>query len=340
LLARTYEIQFHTVKLQQQLDYFRLQKIGISRIIYRVFQDDVDNGGLYFDNSQFKVIKPSLEEMIQEFDHKNLELCAWMIGRKFNWISEPQLFDIQYENGHLQPVLKLDIFNPDASQKIITVFKELASHKIHCILIQDDFTLRYNEGFSSWGKAYFNTITQVPAKEKLMIEKNTPYQQNWQRIKINRINKLLEAIIRNCKLVNSSIKVGINIHYETPVFIEKAENWYAHNLREILDTGVDFIYLMAYHRQIKNEMALREDQNQALFKQIVHRAFEICRDKLVVKLQVRDWQTAQIIPASEILAYLDLIPSQVNRVCFTPVTIGDFDYLQQIIQTASEKNLK
>ncbi len=331
--ARRFEVQFHTTHLHDKLDYTRLERMGVTKIIYRVFHDNIRDGGLYFKNTQFKTLNPYLEQLIAEFDFGKLELCAWMIGRQFKWIASTFLFDYQYKNGDRQLVPKLDLFNPDAIQKLIVVYKELASHKIDCILIQDDFTLRHNEGFSNWGKAQFAIAAKVPARENLMMAANTLYSLNWKRVKINQLNKVLKRIVENCKKVNSAIKVGINIYYETPIQVEKAEAWYSHNLREILNTGIDYIYLMSYHRQIKKEMQLSETRNRIFFKQIVDRAYEICKEKLIVKIQIRDWETGRRIPVSEIKAYLSLIPTEVERICFTPVKVDDFNYLEEIIKT-------
>jgi hypothetical protein len=340
--ARTYETQFFTIRLNNKLNYSQLKHMGIHKIIYPVFKDDEADGGLYFTNTRFRTLEPALEQLIKEFDFQQLQLCAWMIGRSFKWIGNPLVLDCQYESGNRRVVRKLDIFNPDVIHKIITVFKELASHKINCILIQDDLNFKYNEGFSNWGKASFTITTGNPAKEELMMQKDTPYNLNWNRVKINQLNKVLKLIVQNCKMVNSGIKVGINIYYETPIHINRAEAWYSHNLSEILETGVDYIYLMSYHRQIKDEMKLSESRNRDFFKKLVEKAYQICKDKLVVKLQIRDWNTSERIPAHEVKAYLNLIPSQVERVCFIPVKPGDFDYLEEIIgvSTKHTKNSK
>jgi hypothetical protein len=307
-----------------------LKNIGIQKIIYRVFLDDEEKGGLYFNNTRFKTLEPALERLITEFDYKQMDLCAWMIGRNYKW-ADQSLFDYQYENGYRQVVRKLDLFNPKVVQNLLEVYRELASHKIDCILIQDDFAIRYNEGFSNWGKAHFARAAQVPAREKLMIQKNTPYNLTWNRVKINQLNKLLQLIVRGCKRVNSAVKIGINIYYETPLYEERAEAWYSHNLKDILAAGVDYIYLMSYHRQIKEEMKFDETRNRAFFKELVEKAYQICKEKLIVKIQLRDWTTGERIPVEEVRVYLGLIPSRVQRVCFTPVTLDDLDYLEEIL---------
>jgi biofilm PGA synthesis lipoprotein PgaB len=339
---RGYEIQLFAYKFDNSLDCRHLKSIGIKKIIYRVFKNDETSGGLYFVNTQFRTLEPALEKIIEKFDFKQFDLGAWMIARKFNWLENTSMLDYQYNNQTRQVIRKLDIFNPDAVKKLITVYKELASHKIQSILIQDDFTLRYNEGFSNWGKAKFTTVTGEPAREELMIKKNTPYHLNWNRVKVNQLNGVLKQIVQNCKSVNSGIKVGINIYYEAPLYIKRSEAWYGHNLGEILETGVDYIYLMSYHRQIKDEMRLSETRSRALFKEIVAKAYQICKEKLIVKLQTRDWNTGEQIPVDEVKAYLNLIPPQVHRVCFTPVTSDDIDYLEDIlgVSTKHTKNTK
>lgn len=331
---RSYEIQFHTTKLHGKLNYERLRKAGVSKIIYRVFQDDEKGGGLYFNNTQFRTISPSLEQLTAEFDHHNMELCAWMIGRKFKWITSTFLFDYQFENGSRKKVLKLDIFNPDSVKKITTVFKELASNKIDCILIQDDLAIRFNEGFSPWGRAEYTTATKVSADEVQMMAENSLFNLNWRRVKVKRLNEVVNEIVRNCKMVNTAIKVGMNVYYEAPIRMKDAENWYAHNIKQLSDSSLDYIYLMSYHRQIKEEMKLDEDANRLMFKDIVDKAYEICGEKLVVKIQVRDWKTGNRIPESEIRVYLNLVPVGVKRVCFTPVTVNDYEYLERIINSA------
>lgn len=331
--SRVYEAQFFTIKLQQKLDYRRLEQSGISRIIYRVFLDDEAKGGFYFDNSLFRTIVPALPSLITEMNRSGsgLKLCAWMIARKFQWIEDTAMLDYSYENGQRSQVRKLDIFNPLVLQKLIELYKELASHKVDRILIQDDLTLRYNEGFSNWGKAKFTAETHAPAREKLMMRKNTPYNDNWNRVKVKQLNKVIDLLVSSCKRVNSGIKVGMNVYYEAPVFTKKAEAWYAHNLEKIMNTGLDYIYLMSYQRQIKQELNLSESENRKMYKKIVDNAYRICKDKLIVKIQLRDWQTSERVPAEEVKAYLALIPSQVKNICFTPVTLDDYDYLKDIL---------
>lgn len=331
--AREYQAQFFTINLKDQVQYREWAGIGISQIIVRSFQDDPKSGGLYFKNTRFRTLTSSLEEILQDISSSQspLKVCAWMIARRFNWTTDPQFFDYQYHNGRRQSINKYDIFNPQALEGIAQVFKELAAHPIAAILIQDDLILRYNEGFSNWGKAVFTTATQLPAQESRLLDKNSLYYLQWQEVKISQVNKTIALIVKACKEANPGIKVGMNVYYETPYFPDKARTWYSHDLSQLLATGLDYIYLMSYQRQIKSEMHLNESQNRLLFRRIIEKAFSICGDKLVVKIQVRDWQTGLRVPLAELKAYLDLVPPEVKTVCFTPVKPEDFSLLKELI---------
>lgn len=333
--THTYQAQFLSVNILGQLNYKKFSGIGIRTLIVRVFQDEGITGGLFFHNSHFRTLDTRLEKISAEMKSQeqeiNLDLCAWMITRKFNWIPYTYLFDYRYENGRRELVRKFDIFNPAAVDKIVAIYKELAAKDIDSILIQDDFFLRYNEGFSDWGKANFSQAVGLPAHEKLMMSADTPYNKKWNRLKREQLIKVLTLIIKGCKQVKPAIKLGMNIYYETPLFIERGENWYAHNLQEIVNTGIDYIYLMSYHRQVKRELRLTESENRLLVGRIIEKAYGICKEKLIVKLQIRDWDTGDYIPLEEVSAYLDMIPQGVGGICFIPVKADDGDYLEKLI---------
>lgn len=337
-----YELQFMNTDLEDTHDLGSLRDIGIGKIIVRTFQSDVPTGGLFFKNSFFKVLHPSLDRISTVFKARQtgLDLWAWMLARKFNWNRETKYFDYEYiragnPGSGRRMVKKFDLFNPDAVDMIVGVFRELAARDIQGILIQDDLFLRYNEGVSNWGKAKFTITTRLPFKENLVLQSGTPYNRQWIDIKINQVNQVLTRIIKACKTVNPDIRVGMNIYYETPIFIKRSEHWYAHNLEAILETGLDFIYLMTYHRQIKREMKTTEAQNRQLFRQIVDKAYKICGDKLIVKLQIRDWDNGERIPVQELREYRRLIPPEVKRVCLTPVTPDDFGYIAKFLHSLS-----
>ena len=336
-VEKKFEIQFFATNLREELNYNKIKDYNIDKIIIRTFQNKNEPKGLLFRNTSYNLIEHLLENIIIERDiEKNFsdvpKLWAWMITRNFNWISNVSLFDYKYNRGCLEHIKKYDIFNENAVKKIIETYKILAKNKIDGILIQDDLIIKYNEGMSENGTKEFERVTGIPANMQKMIKKGNYYNKEWVKIKKKKIIEILSKIIKEVKQINPNIKIGMNVYYETPLFIENAEQWYSHNLKELVKTDIDYIYLMSYQRQIKDEMKLSEKENKNLFEKIVKEAFKIAKEKLVVKIQVYDWKSKKRVSKREIINYIRLIPNKVKRICFTPVKLKDIIFIKKIIR--------
>lgn len=332
--ARIHEIQLRNNDYPGPLDPLLLRANGFAKLIVRVFSDDEKDGGLYFRNQRFKAVRPVLDEWAPRFQGGDVGLWAWMGGRYFRWLRDSRYLDSEWKNSRKHVIPKLDLFNPDAEQLIIDLFRQLAGKPIQGILIQDDLVLRRGEGFSNWGKAYFTMATGLPADERQMAQIGSPLNQAWERCKCRRLAQLLEKIIAACKAVNPRIEVGMNIHYELPLEPEQARSWYAHDQEALAASGLDRFYLMAYHRQIKSELGLGHDASQRYFAEMTAAALKMFGSRLVVKLQVRDWRSSAVIPIDELKSYYDLIPAGVERVCFAAVDPEDIALVALIISPA------
>jgi biofilm PGA synthesis lipoprotein PgaB len=331
---RSHEIQLRNNDYVIAADSLLLQANGFAKIIVRVFSDDEKNGGLYFVNSTFKTVRPVLDDWAPRFPHGKVGLWAWMGGRYFSWLKDSRFLDLEWRNGQRRIISKLDLFNPEAEQVIIGLFRQLAQKPIQGILIQDDLVLRRSEGFSNWGEATFTRVTGLFADEKLMLQNGSAHNHAWERIKCERVTQILEKLVRTCKTANPQIQIGMNIHYETPRAPGQARSWYAFDASAVSATGIDLFYLMAYHRQIKAEMKLGEGDNRIYFRLMLEAALKLWGAKLVVKLQVRDWRNSELIPFSELKTYYDLIPAGVERVCFAAADPEDIPLIEQIINPA------
>ena len=328
---RSHEIQLRNNDYVTAPDPLLLQAASIAKVIVRVFSDDEKKGGLYFTNSMFKTVRPVLDDWAPKFSGGKIGLWAWMGGRYFSWFHDSRYLDREWRNGQRRVIPRLDLFNPDAEQIIVDLFKQLAQKPIQGILIQDDLVLRRNEGFSNWGKAYFTRATGLSANERLMLQKGSAHYQAWERVKCERVTQLLEKIVQICKAVNPQIKIAMNIHYETPLSPDQARSWYAYDLPALASGSLDYLYLMGYHRQIKSELGLNAADNRLYFQKMVAAALKDFGPKLVVKLQVRDWLSSELIPIVELQSYYDLIPVAVDRVCFAAVDPDDIPHISQII---------
>ena len=161
------------------------------------------------------------------------------------------------------------------------------------------------------------------------------HNQAWERLKCERVAQLLEKIVQACKAVNPQIKIGMNIHYETPLapgagaFLVCPRSGGPGRKSALI-----YFYLMAYHRQIKSELGLSEADNRVYFARMTAAALKSFGPRLVVKLQVRDWQNSELIPIAELKSYYDLIPAGVERVCFAAADPEDIPLIAQIINPA------
>ena len=199
------------------------------------------------------------------------------------------------------------------------------------ILIQDDLTLQRFEGFSSWGRASFSRASGMTADPRRMLARGSAHNRAWEDLKAGRVAELLGRIVSACRQAGPGVEIGLNVHYEAPLTPERARSWYAFDAAAAGASGVDFFYLMAYQRQIKAELKLSEGDNRLYFRRMLDAALKLFGTRLVVKLQVRDWQSSEPIPMDELQTYYDLIPAGVERVCFAAADPEDMDLISQVI---------
>lgn len=329
----------HEIQLRRN-DYMvvpapsQLERSSLSKAILRVFSDDERKGGLYFNNGHFPVVRPALDQWTREFAPGPVPLWAWMGTRKFAWLDDTMLLDREWTPSGARPISKLDLFNPKALELIIRLFSQLARQQIKGILVQDDLTLLRGEGFSNWGKASFTRASGLAADPKRMLTKGLLHNRAWENLKVGRVAETLSKLVAACHQANPAIQIGLNVHYETPLTPERARFWYAFDAQAMNKAGVDLFYLMAYHRQMKAEMKLGEGDNRIYFRLMLEAALKFWGSKLAVKLQVRDWQTSELIPFSELKTYYDLIPAGVERVCFAAADPDDIPLISKIISPA------
>jgi len=329
--GRRHEIQLRRNDYAAVAAPARLQASGLSKAILRVFSDDEANGGLYFSSGLFPVVRPALSQWTGEYSGKAVPLWAWMGVRRFAWLRDPLLQDREWSAGEGRPISKLDLFNPRALELIGQLFKRLAGQPIQGILIQDDLAILQNEGLSNWGRASFTHHRGLAADTQRMLAKGSDYNRAWEDIKAGRVTETLARIVAACREANPAIEIGLNVHYEVPLTPQRARAWYAFDISTIAPLGIDFFYLMAYHRQMRAEMKLEEGDSRLYFRRTLESALRLWGPRLVVKMQVRDWRTSEPIPLDELKAYYDLIPDGVERVCFAAADPEDIPIIFQLI---------
>jgi len=340
LSGREVELQFHQVKDRYYPSFKKLSRVGFDKIILRSFLNKGDHGGLLFPSQTFKTAYPGFSRILKKNKRRKYKLWGWLIARKYDWLRDTNMYDSRSGKRGRQRVRKLDLFQPGAREKVISVFRELAATGVEGILIQDDLAFASDEGFSDAGLRMFQKESGVPAKEKLMMRSGTPYNLKWIGIKNRVVNSFLSDIVGACKTLRPGIQVGINVYYESAIHPERGNEYHSQDLEGIASTGVDHIYLMMYHRQMKNELKLGREKIKTLFRQGIERALAIAGDRLVVKLEIWDWRKNELIPIEEMEQYIGMIPGDVERICFTPVKNADMTYLKKLLKAAKIEKIK
>ncbi|MCU0237347.1 MAG: poly-beta-1,6-N-acetyl-D-glucosamine N-deacetylase PgaB [Acidobacteria bacterium] len=328
---RRHEVQFRRNDYPVVVAPARLQAAGMAKAILRVFSDDERRGGLYFASGVFPVVRPALAPWAGEYSSGKVPLWAWMGARKFAWLDRQDLLDREWSSGETRPIPKLDLFNPQAQELIVTLFAQLARQRVSGILIQDDLTLQRFEGFSSWGKASFSRASGLAADPRRMLTAGTAQHQAWEDLKTSRVTAMLGRIVAACRQAGPAVGIGLNVHYEAPLTPARARSWYAFDAAAAGASGVDLFYLMAYHRQMQAEMKLGEGDNRLYFRRMLEAALRLWGARLVAKLQVRDWKSSEPIPFTELKTYYDLIPAGVEGVCFAAADPEDLELISRII---------
>lgn len=323
--------QFHGEDAFSRIESDQWRSAGIQHLVFRVFRNQSRTGGLLFTNSEFRVVKPLLETFLSREKGNNPDVWAWMIARRFDWISDKELLDRRNTSAGLEVYPRLDIFNPHAVRKLLAVYRKLAVSGVKGIMIQDDLILRSAEGLSSWGRAVFSLETGISAHIPSMLDPRYRAHNRWVDVKNRQVAEVVKRIVETCKAVNPDILVGMNLYYETPLKPEESRSWYSHDLDLLLHTGIDRVFLMAYHRQMAVELKLSSAAVLEMFACMVHRAAAQCGRKLVVKIQWRDWRNGMLIPETELDKVLDLIPGGIGGVCFTPLKNRDLDRLRGLL---------
>jgi hypothetical protein len=329
--GRRHEVQFRRNDYAVVPAPARLQAAGLAKALLRVFSDDERLGGLYFTSGLFPVKRPVLDQWAATHAGSAVPLWAWMGARKFAWLADPALLDREWRDGAARLVPKLDLFNPQAQELIAELFGRLARQPVGGVLIQDDLTLLGREGFSSWGRASFVRASGLEAEPRRMLARGSAHAQAWEDLKSATVSSVLGRIVAACRAANPEIGVGLNVHYEAPLTPGRARSWYAFDAAAAGASGVDLFYLMAYQRQIKAEMRLGEGENRLYFRRMLEAALELWGERLVVKLQVRDWKTSEPLPLEELKVYYDLIPAAVRRVCFAAADPEDLELISRVI---------
>jgi len=298
------------------------KEIGINTLILRVFHNKGDRyhfylnsdkeKGVYFTTDKAPIIVDALGYFLPLAKKYGFKVFAWMTTRYAD-----------FKNGSLEKVIAyslekktyytakgLNILSSDVQQYIISIFLDLSAHPIDGILLQDDLFLRFNEGFNHNSILRFKEETNLDATPEKLYNTNgnsnrigyTELFWEWRKWKSKEIAKFVGNLSKEVKKINPSINIAVNLTYESITHPKGALAWLAHDINELKNIS-DYFSLMAYHRQIMDELKISlEDAldylNNMVEKSIEH--FPEEPERVLFKIQIKDWKTNRAIDEKEI----------------------------------------
>lgn len=308
-----------------------LASSGINTIIVRVFHNDGDTlyphikaggvdadntgAGVYFKSAHSPVISDMLAGITERAHYHGLDVFAWMTTRYADYGIELRddlacrSYDIS--TGDIVRCKGLDVFNEAVVERLSSIYSELASYDIDGILFQDDLVLRHTEGFGAHAAdKYMEETGRVLSPKTLYTPKSegggvnyTPEFWRWASWKNKKLLGLTEELKRSAREVNPGIKFAINLMYEAVTNPGGSLAWLSQDLKKARDIGFDYYSIMAYHRQMGEELGKNHAEIKEMIATLVADAVDIVGEpgKVLIKFQTIDWNTGRLIPYGEVI---------------------------------------
>jgi biofilm PGA synthesis lipoprotein PgaB len=285
-----------------------LRKAGVNTLIVRVFQNRGDTfhhfaqprcqEGVYFETEHAEVVDPMLTRLVSIAHRHGLKVFAWMESRKMplrlNNPGKARAVRYDFAKRTFELVPMWSIFSEVVQRSLMALYQDVARTGIDGILVQDDLVM-YKSPKGRW------------------FVRNYSYTfWRWSRWKNQKLLDLARNLIRATREVNPSIKFALNFMYESVTDKDNALAWLSQDLEAAMRLPLDFYAIMAYHRQIKKELNLSDEETYEKIASMTAKLLRVIDDpsKILMKIQVRDWDTRKQIPSFEINEILRRIDSQ------------------------------
>jgi len=201
----------------------------------------------------------------------------------------------------------------------------VGEHEIDGILVQDDLISKYNQGLSPYARQlYLEERRWLPTPaglyQNVRLEDGgrpayvayTPEFWDWVQWKNEKLVKLEMQLIRAARRVRPDLKFAVNLYYETVMAPQNALAWYSQSLAPLMALPFDYYAVMAYHRQIRRELRLSQEATVSYVSDLAKQMVALVEQpsRVLIKVQVVDWETGDEIPGSE----LDQVLGAISRV--------------------------
>lgn len=327
-----------------------LKAAGVDTVILRVFHNSGDRfypfshpkekRGVYFKTGHSPVVDDILSEVIISAHRNGLKVFAWMTTRYADYGVEDKdaLSCKGYDIASRRPVncKGLDLFNDDVIRRLEAIYSDLAEYEIDGVLFQDDLVLRHNEGFGPHMEASFTRDTGGKADPELFYLRQergaVHYTQSfweWASWKNKRLLDVAGRLKEAVRKKRPEAKFAINLMYETVTNPPYALAWLSQSLEESIKAGFDYYSIMAYHRQMEEELRETPEAIKAMIVRMAEDAVKAVGEpgKVLMKLQTIDWRTGQALDNGEVISILRQVKGMDLSLAVVPYR-GDFPFYE------------
>ncbi len=309
-------------------DFRRLKEAGVDTVILRVFQNRGDrvypfvvpksDVGVYFNTTHAPVVSDILARAVELAHRNGLELFAWMTTRHADYGLEHRddlaCKGYDLEEKRITRCRGLDMFNEEVIDHLEALYRDLAVYDIDGILFQDDLVLRHNEGFGRFADSAFRRERGVRLEpESLYIRDSdatvahyTPLFWEWATWKNRHLLMVAERLKRVVRERNPDVKFAINLMYESVTNPPFGLAWLSQDIEEAVRRGFDYYSIMAYHRQMEEELNKDPEEIRDLIERMVKEVSRIVDkpQKVLIKLQTIDWKTGMPLSNTDVVTLL------------------------------------
>lgn len=327
----------------------RLKAAGIDTVILRVFHNSGDRyypaaspsgkRGVYFETGHAPVVDNILPKLTELARANGLRVFAWMTTRYADYGMEDDegLACVSYDlsaRGYAR-CKGLDLFNEAAVERLEKIYSDLARNDIDGVLFQDDMVFRHNEGLGPHAALLFKEdfgAELVPEDLYVRIPDSgavhyTPLFWKWASWKNRRLLEVAGRLKEAVRARRPGTAFAINLMYESVTNPPYALAWLSQDLSAALLADFDYFSIMAYHRQMGEELEKSGGEIRDMIMKMAEDAVRTVGDpaRVLMKLQTVDWRTGGALSDEEVVELIRDMRSKDVSVAIVPYR-GDFPF--------------
>jgi biofilm PGA synthesis lipoprotein PgaB len=316
-----------------------LKAAGVNTIIVRAFQNEGDrlygfarprhHTGVYFQTSHAPVVDSIMKTIVSMGHRQGLKVYAWMETRNMPLhLPNPEVFKARrysFETGSLEPMEMWSIFSQAVESKLAGLFEDVVRSGIDGILFQDDLVMYQYEDFCARAVALFEKETGrgldpeelyqtvfVDRRGRRLVSRYSDTFWLWAQWKNEKLLGLANKLIRAARGIDPEIEIAMNFVYESVSDPQNALAWLSQSLTTAMTLPIDYYCVMAYHRQMQKELCLAKEAVYDKISLMTARLLDLVDDphKILMKIQMSDWDTRKQIPSFEADAIFQKINAQ------------------------------